>query len=171
MPAKTFLQLVNGVPTVTAGKQVSAGAADAGALPALNEQGVFDVSLMPTGIGADTALVVASEDLAAGRFVNIYDDGGTPSARLADASAAGKHAHGFVLSSVTSGNQAAVYFEGTNDQVTGATAGDVYLSATTPGGFAAAPPSGAGQVVQKLGVATSATKINAECGQHYQLAG
>lgn len=124
---------------------------------------------MPTGIGADVAVVDASENIAAGDFVNIWNDGGAAKVRKADASAAGKEAHGFVLAAVTSGNPATVYFEGTNDQVTGQTAGPVYLSATVPGAATSTPPSTAGQVVQRIGVATSATSINVECGQHYVL--
>ena len=167
--ADKFLRLNAGVPTETEGTVQSTGVAEAGKIPALNSQGVLDETLLPPGIGADVFVIPASENLAAGDFVNIYNSGGAK-CRKADASTAGKHAHGFVLTGVTSGNNATVYFEGTNNQVTGATPGDVYLSGTTPGGFTSIPPSGAGKVVPRLGIATSATSINAECGQHYILA-
>jgi hypothetical protein len=49
---------------------------------------------------------------------------------------------------------------GTNNQVTGATAGVVYLSSSTPGGSTSTAPSGSGQTVQRLGVATSSTSID-----------
>jgi len=119
---------------------------------------------------ADVAVVEASENLAAGDFVNIYDSTGTPMCRKADASTTGKEAHGFVLDAVTSGANATVYFEGTNDQITGATAGRVYLSAATAGGIGSTPPSTAGNIVQQLGVATAATSMNVELKQHYVLA-
>jgi hypothetical protein len=73
---------------------------------------------MPTGIGADTASITASEALAAGDLVNIYDSTGAK-CRKADASTSGKEAHGFVLAAVESAASATVYFEGSNTQVTG----------------------------------------------------
>lgn len=169
MAASKYIKQVNGVLTEQAATQVSAGAGDAGKILALNEQGKLDNSVLPTGIGADTAAVQASEDLAAGEYVNIYNDAGTPKCRLADATTAGKEAHGFVLAAVTPGNSATVYFEGTNNQVTGAVPGPVFLG-TTAGGFSAAAPSSAGNIVQRIGIATSATSINVECGQPIVLA-
>lgn len=167
--ANKYLSLNSGVPTEVEAAASSAGAADAGKVIALNASGDLDSSMLPPGIGADTSTIAATENLAAGDFVNIYNSSGAK-VRKADASTAGKHAHGFVLAAVTSGNNATVYHEGTNNQVTGATAGDVYLSASTPGGFTSTPPSSTGNVVQRLGVAVSATEINAECGQRYVLA-
>ncbi len=140
----------------------SAGAADATKIPHLDGNGRLDTSFMPSGIGADTKVIVASEALAAGDFVNIHNSTGAK-ARKADASTSGKEAHGFVLSAVANAANATVYFEGANTQVTGQTAGVVFLSASTPGAAAAAP-SGTGQVVQRLGIAVSATEINFEAG-------
>jgi hypothetical protein len=125
--------------------------------------------MMPVGIGADTAAITASEALAAGDFVNIWDNTGAR-ARKADASTAGKEAHGFVLATVSSGAVATVYFEGTNTQVTGQTPGMVYLSASTAGRATTTPPSAAGNIVQSLGFATSATAINFQAGTTITLA-
>ena len=146
---------------------VSTGAAEAGDIVALGTDGKLDMSVMPTGIGADVAVIAASENLAAGDFVNIYDNAGTPNVRKADASQAnaGRIAHGFVLTSVTSGADATVYFEGTNAQLTGLTPGVTYaLSAAAPGAVVplASATTTAGQSLQILGVAISATAINAE---------
>lgn len=141
----------------------SAGAGDAGKIPALDGAGRIDNSMMPVGIGADTKLLPASENLAAGDKVNVWNDTGTVKVRKADGSATGKEANGFVLAAVTSGNNATVYFEGTNNQLTGLTGGSMYyLSATTPGGVTATAPSTAGQIVQKVGRALSTTEINFE---------
>lgn len=156
------IQLIAGVLTQVEGTVVSAGAANAGDIPALDAAGRLDNSVMPTGIGADTALIEASENLAAGDLVNIHNDSGAK-VRKADATTAGKVAHGFVLSAVTSGQNATVYFEGSNDQVTGLTPGDQFL-ATSAGLPTAAAPSGSGNVVQRVGVATSATSLNFEGG-------
>lgn len=161
MAAKKFLRLVNGVITEIFGVQTSAGAGNAGDLVSLDNSGRIDNSMMPVGIGADTATITASETLAAGDWVNVWNDASTAKVRKADATTAGKEVHGFVLSAVTSGNPATVYFEGTNTQVTGQTPGPVYLQ-TTAGAGGTTIPSASGNVVQQVGVAVSATAVNFE---------
>lgn len=163
------LQIVGGLPTEVPANVTSAGAADAGKLVQLDSTGRLDSSVLPVGIGADTKILPATEALAAGDFVNIYDAAGTASVRKADASAAsaGKRAHGYVLAAVTSGASATVYFESANGQKTGLTAGLTYvLSNVAPGGVLplASAPTAAGHILQVLGVATSATEINVEIG-------
>lgn len=162
MPANKYLSHAAGrIQEVTA-TVASAGAADDGKIVCLDATGKLDVSVMPVGMGADTATIQASENLAAGDFVNIWNSSGAR-VRKADASTPGKEAVGFVLTAVTSGSNATVYFEGTNTQLTGRTIGArQYLSATTPGAVTETPPSGPGQVVQLLGIATSATSISTE---------
>jgi hypothetical protein len=157
--AKYLTQSGGGLAEV-ASNQASAGAGDAGKIVALDGSGRIDNSMMPVGIGADTQVVTASEGLADGDYVNIWDSAGTFKVRKADASAAGKEAHGFVLASVLSGAAATVYFEGTNGHVTGQSPGTVYLSASTPGAGTNTPPSGTGKVVQRIGFATAATAVN-----------
>ena len=169
MAAKKFLRLVNGVLTEIFGVQTSAGAVNAGDLVSLDDSGRIDNSMMPVGIGADTATVTASETLAAGDWVNVWNDAGMARVRKADATTAGKEAHGFVLAAVTSGNPATVYFEGTNTQVTGQTPGPVYLQ-TTAGAGGTTIPSASGNVVQQIGVAVSATAVNFERGAPVTLA-
>lgn len=168
--ADKYLRLNAGVPTETEATVTSAGAANAGDVVALDGTGKLDSTVLPTGIGADISTVVASENLSSGDLVSIYNDTGTAKCRKADASTVGKHTQGFVLASVTSGNNASVYHEGTIVGLTGVTAGDLYLSATTPGGFTATAPSGSGNVVQRIGVGTSSSTINFEGGPHYVLA-
>ena len=169
MAAKKFLRYVNNIITEVFGVQTSAGAANAGDIVALDDTGRIDNSMMPVGIGADTAVIDASEGLAAGDWVNIWDDAGTAKVRKADATAAGKEVHGFVLASVSSGNPATVYFEGTNTQVTGQTPGPVWLQ-TTAGAGGATAPSASGNLVQQVGVALSATSVNFERGMPVVLA-
>ena len=168
MAAKKFLRLVNGVLTEIFGVQTSAGAGNAGDLVSLDDTGRIDNSMMPVGIGADTSTISASETLAAGDWVNVWNNSGAI-VRMADATTAGKEAHGFVLSAVTSGNPATVYFEGTNTQVTGQTPGPVYLQ-TTAGAGGSTVPSAGGNVVQQIGVAVSATAVNFERGVPVTLA-
>lgn len=161
MAGDKYLYNNNGAITEKAGIQSSAGASDAGKIIAADASGRLDSSLMPVGIGADTASVQASENLAAGDLVNIYDAGaGVFNVRKADASSTGKEAHGFVLAAVVSGSNATVYFEGTNTQVTSVAPGVLFLSATVPGGFASTAPTGSGQIVQRIGFGVSTTALN-----------
>jgi hypothetical protein len=140
-----------------AATQTSAGSGDAGKIPALDANGRLATTMMPTGIAADTASIVASEALADGDLVNVWSNGGTPNVRKADASSSGKEAHGFVLASVSSSGTAVVYFEGTNGDQTGLTAGVQYLSDTTPGKATTTVPTTAGHVVQRVGEAYAST--------------
>lgn len=169
MAAKKFLRYVNNIITEVFGVQTSAGAANAGDIVALDDTGRIDNSMMPVGIGADTAVIDASEGLAAGDWINVWDDGGTPKVRKADATTAGKEVHGFVLASIPSGNPATVYFEGTNTQVTGQTPGPVWLQ-TTAGTGGLTAPSASGNLVQQVGVALGATSVNFERGMPVVLA-
>lgn len=169
MAAKKFLRLIGGIFTEVFGVQTSAGAANAGDIPALGDDGRLHTSMMPVGMGADTAQVTASEALAAGDWVNIWSDAGAFKVRKADATTAGKDCHGFVLAAAGNNTQATVYFEGTNTQVTGQTPGNVFLQ-TTAGAGGATVPSAAGAVVQQIGVAVSATAVNFERGAPVLLA-
>lgn len=144
--------------TITNGKTTSAGAGDSGKLVALDGSGRIDSTMMPVGIGADTATITTSEALSAGDFVNVWNSTGAK-VRKADATVSGKEAHGFVLSAYSSSASATVYFEGTNTGVTGQTPGPVFLS-TTAGIATSTAPSGSGNVVQRIGFAVSATSIN-----------
>jgi hypothetical protein len=164
-----FITSVAGNLTEVTALTTSTGAGDAGKIPGLDAAGRLDVSLMPTGLGADTAVITTSEALAAGDFVNIHDASG-PKARKASAAAVTTKAHGFVLAGFASGAAATVYFEGTNTGLTGLTAGDVWLSTSTPGGVQSAAPTVAGQVQQRVGVAVSATAVNVGVGPTVTLA-
>ena len=147
-------------PAVLNATNSSAGAGDAAKIVQLDGTGRIDSTMLPVGVGADVATIAAGENLAAGDFVNVYNDSGAK-VRKADATTAGKEAHGFVLGAVTSGNNATVYFEGTNTGVTSMTPGVVFLSATA-GVATGTAPSSSGNVVQRLGVAVSATAVNFE---------
>jgi hypothetical protein len=169
--AEKFLELVNGRQRQNEALVVSAGAGDAGKIIALDAAGRLDNSVMPTGIGADTKALTASEALAAANIVNVWNDGGTAKARKADASTVGKEGVGFVLASAASGATATVYFEGTITGLSGLTPGArYYLSAATPGVITDTPPSGAGNVVQYIGTALSATELSFEPADAIELA-
>lgn len=169
MAAKKYYRNLSGKITELAATIVSAGAANEGDIVALDAGGKLDVSVLPTGIGADTATIPSSENLAAGDLINIWDDTGTTKVRKADATSAGKEAMGFVKASVTSPANASVYFEGDNTGLTGLTGGVLYL-ATTAGQPTSTAPSSSGNVVQIVGFATSATAMNFQSGTPYYLA-
>lgn len=156
--ANKYVALIAGKLKEVIATVVSAGAGDAGEIVALDAAGKLDVSVLPTGVGPSTISVVTSETLAAGDFVNIYDNVGVATARKADSNVAGKEAMGFVLAAVTTPAAASVYTSGSNNQVTGQTPGRVYLSETA-GLSTATPPTAAGSIVQLLGYAISATNV------------
>lgn len=155
-------------PAVLNSSAASAGAADAGKMAQLDGSGRLDPTMLPVGVGADTALITSSEALVAGDLVNVWSSSGAK-VRKADPATAGKEAHGFVLTAFASGASATVYFEGTNTSVTGLTPGPQYLGATA-GKATNAAPTGAGKVVQRVGFATSATTLNFNAGEPIVLA-
>lgn len=159
--AQKPLQLVSGKITQVEATVVSAGAGDAGEVVALDSNGKLDVSVLPVGVGPDVAVVLASENLGVGDYVNIYDNLGTANVRLADNSN-GRDAHGFVKDAVTSGNNATVYFEGANDDLSGLTPGARYY-VDTAGGVTSTPPTIATATIsQFVGIAINATTINTD---------
>lgn len=144
--------------------ETSAGVGDAGKVPNLNAAGVLDPSLLPPGVGANSAEVEASETIAIGQLVEIFDDAGTPKARLADATAGNNFTA--VAWAATAGNATdtiTVYFEG---RVTpaggGLTPGQRLYLSETPGSVTSTPVTTAGAFHQFIGKAVSATQYNFE---------
>lgn len=130
------------------------GAGKANKIPALDLSGRLDSTMMPTGIGAETSALEAYGNLAAGDFVNVFNDGGVMKVRKADASSAVAPANAFVLSAYTAGQTAVVYWSGLNGARTGMTPGTHYLS-TTPGASNHVAPASTGNIVQKIGWAVA----------------
>jgi hypothetical protein len=161
MPASKFLALVSGRVREVFATVASSGALDDGKIVALGTDGRLDSSVLPVGVGVETKSIQASENLSAGNLVNIWNSAGQFRVRKADATAAGKEANGFVLASVTSGQNAQVYLEGTVTGLSGLTPGRYYLS-TTPGEITDTVPSNSGNVVQYVGNAVSSTEITFE---------
>jgi hypothetical protein len=144
----------------------SSGAADAGKIPELNSEGLLDISFFPEGVGSTNSgtgfspsNILASEDISAGSLVNIYNDSGAK-CRKAMATSFEMEAHGYILTAVSSGQMAGVYFGGTNNRVTGLSIGKQYLSVDIPGICTTTVASGSGNIVQKVGFATSATSMD-----------
>ncbi|MCZ7404486.1 MAG: hypothetical protein O8C67_06095 [Candidatus Methanoperedens sp.] len=170
MSGNKYLKIASGVIGEQAAIQSSTGVTDAGKIPALDSTGRLDSTMMPVGVAPEVKILNCSEVLAAGDFVNIYNDT-TAKCRKADATTAGKEANGYVLAAVDNGNPATIYVDSINSQLSALTPGAVYYLAATPaGGATATAPSGSGNVVQRLGRALSATEIAFEPGDPITLA-
>ena len=153
-------------PSILNAKANSTGASDAGKVPQLDGSGRLSSTMMPVGFGDDTKILRASEQLAAGDLVNIWEatnptDSFPAGARVrkADATTVGKEAHGFVLTAVSAGGEGSVYFEGANTSSGSLTPGRLFLS-TIAGQTTSTAPSGSGNVVQRVGFAVSSTEFN-----------
>lgn len=140
----------------------SAGAADAGKIPALGSDGKLDPSMYDPG--ADPSMpILASEAIGAGKFYNLWSDGGTLKARLADNSNA-RPADGFVKVAVSADASGTGYpLDSVNSALTSLTTGTWYYLGTA-GGVIDTPLDGtdsgnAGYIDQKLGRALSATEL------------
>lgn len=158
MAAQKPLQIVNGIAEEVPAVDSSAGSGDAGKIVALNANGDIDESMLPPGVGVNIDVIPSFENLAAGDWVNLFDDSGTLKVRKADNSN-GRQAHGFVRANVTAPADASVYGPGElNDQISGLTLGAQYFLGTA-GAETTTVPTGSAALVQGLGVAKSATAI------------
>jgi len=172
MAAKSFMRLVSGKLKAIQGVVTSAGAVNDGDLAVLDSTGRFDITTMPVGVGADVQSIVVEEvaGLAAGDYVNVFDNAGTPKVRLADNSN-GRDAHGFVKATFADAATAIVYFEGANNDLSGLVAGQrVYLG--TSGGVITTPLvpiTDTGKIHQYLGKAISATEVNTDIADLIEL--
>lgn len=156
MAAPKFLRNVLGKLT----EVVAAVVGTADSIVATDGTGKIDVSFLPTGVGPEVVTMVTSENLTAGQFVNIYNNGGTITARKADATTNGKPAHGFVLATTTSPASATIYLPSNiNSSLSGLTLGAEYFLSTTAGGVTTTAPSATGNIVQRLGVANKTTEM------------
>jgi hypothetical protein len=157
--AQKFKTIQSGRDALKEATVISGGIANAGDIPALDSAGKLDITVLPTGVGPDTKVLEATENLTAGKYVNIFNDAGTEKCRLADASN-DRPAHGFVKDLFNIGQSAIIYFEGANDDLSALTPGArQYLS--TAGSATPTPRTAAG-LHQFLGIAISATEINTD---------
>jgi hypothetical protein len=162
MSTNRFVTIKNGIRTLVTAIAQSTGATDANKVISTNSAGKLDASFLPSGVGLQTEAIVTSEAIAAGDFVNVFNNTGTRTVRKADASN-NRPAHGYVLEATTSGQNATVYKTGGNSALSGLTPGQLrYLSPTTAGTSTATAPSAAGHIIQCLGFAESATSIQFE---------
>lgn len=155
-----FLNLENGKRKLENAIDSSGGSSDSGKIIKLDSNGKIDISLLPAGIGEDAIEIAAFEDVSAGDFVNIFDNGGSVAVRKADKSN-GRDANGFVLESAVAPAPVKVFFEGTNSQLSGLSIGERYYL-DTAGAVTNVPTTTTGELHQYLGKAFSATELTTE---------
>lgn len=159
MSTNKFLTIgSNGKDTLTTAISASTGAGDASKIVATDGTGRIDSTLMPVGIGADTETIAATENLAAGDFVNIFNNTGTRGVRKAGVDN-NRPANGFVLSAVTSGQNATVYKSGTNTGLSSLTHGTEYFLGNNGAATATPAIAAPAQLIQSLGYASDTTEI------------
>lgn len=158
MAVRKLIQVAsNGVQSEYAGKDTTSGAGDAGEFVILDSAGKVSQAQMPNGVGADAITATAGEALAAGDMVYISNTG---TILKADATTPAKAARGYVLAAVLNAAAATVYFDESNSSLSALTPGATYYLSGTAGGVTTAPPTTAGQIVQEVGFATSATSLH-----------
>lgn len=169
MPNNTYLDNVAGEMQQKAAINTSAGAGDAGKIPALDAAGRLSPTMLPVGVGVLTKSVISSENLAARDMVNVYNNAGTLNVRKADANN-NMPCNGYVTAAVTSPAAADVYFDGIISGFVGLTPGARYYLSITAGEITATPPSGSTEIVQFIGYAVSATEIEFDPTDYVRLA-
>lgn len=138
-------------------KQTSAGAGDAGKGVGLNSSGLIDGTMLPTS-GLTT--LTAFETIAAGDLVNLFSDAGTVKARKADNTNISKRADGFAPAGVTAAASGSFNIgNGANAGVTGLTIGAEYFLGVA-GAVTATPVTATGSILQRVGVARTATELD-----------
>lgn len=157
MAGDKYLQIgSSGRPQEVVSVNSSAGAGDANKIVALNSSGQIDSTMLPE---IPTFTVTASETLAAGDLINLWNDTGTLKMRKADNTSTAKRADGYIESAVTSGNPGTpTVGGGLVSGLSGLTiAADYYLG--TNGGVTTTPPTATGTIVQYVGRGKSATEL------------
>lgn len=119
----------------------------------LGPETVGELSVTPAGSAT------ASEAIVAGNFLNIYSASGAK-VRKADATDDTKPVNGFAPAAIANAAIGDVRGPGGKiSDLSGLTPGATYYLDTVPGAITAVPPSAAGNLVQEIGVALSATEL------------
>lgn len=168
MAGQRFLNVVSGILTQIASIQASAGAGDAGKIPALNAAGTIDSTMMPAGVGSDSTIVLASATIAASSFVNVFNNAGTPNCKPADNTTPAVCV-GFAITGFASAASGTITYAGIVTGLTSIVAGTTYYLGTA-GAATATAPTTAGQIVQVLGYGLTTTSLQFEPGVPITLA-
>ena len=135
------------------------GANSANSVVATGADGRLDESLLPAGVGRETFRATASEAISAGDLVNTHVVNNALRIRKADASLEDGKAVGFVLANVANAAEGTVYITGSNTAAANMVPGRTYYLSQVAGKVIANAPAGAGEIVQEVGVAVTATEL------------
>ena len=161
MSNRFFTLLADGKQYLRRAIAVSSGTVDKDKIVATGSDGKLDISLMPSGLDISAESMTASEAIASGEFINIFNDGGVRKIRLADADN-NRPAHGFVRGNVVIGAEAKVYTQGVNSELTELIPGNKYFLSDIPGGTTGSVTIAPGHLIQTLGTAISTTALRFE---------
>lgn len=162
MAAKKYLSHSAGNLQEVQATNSSSGVGSEGDIVALDANGKININMMPAGVGADVKVATANGAIAAKDFV-YFEAAGTIA--VADNGDAGTAAHGYAPSAINDAEAGDVYFDGIIPGFTGLTIGAGQFLGT--GGDiveSGSLPTGTGDIVQKVGVAVSATEVAVEIG-------
>lgn len=114
--------------------------------------------------------VPASVAIARGQVVNLFDNAGVLSARLADAAGAATMAHGVANSAAAAPGDLIElnWLRGFIDSIGGMTTGKLYWLSTVPGGVQDIAPSSAGQIQQPIGLALAPAQMALDISLSYR---
>lgn len=162
MAAEKFLRIddTTGLAIERSAIDASTGSADAGRLVATDINGLISPTFLPTD---GSATLTATETLAAGDLISLWDNGGIKMRKATNTGHATR-AQGFVNSGVASGaTGVAILGDGINTGVSGlAVAGRYFLG--TSGAVTTTPPTASGSIVQFVGTARASTELNVVLG-------
>jgi len=164
--AKYITRNAEGIQEMVNGATIG-GSGDANAIPQLDAGGKLAAAMLPDGVGSDTVVLPATESLSAGDQVNFYNNTGTASCRKADGGTNKFAAHGYVKTSVSTGNPATIYKAG-SCPVTFVEADigkPVFLSVSTPGLATVTVSTGAGKILQSIGYVEKTSSFDVEYGE------
>lgn len=130
MPIQKFITIDNtGKKILKGALDTSTGTTDAGKIVATNADGKVDISMIPTEVGKVGGMFILSEPITAGDWINLFTDGTTYKARLADVTDVSKVCHGFATKSGIAGDSVLIMLEGLNTYIntTGLVNGNGYF--------------------------------------------
>lgn len=166
MAADKYLAQVGGKKKVKQATDISAGAGDAGKIVALGADGKVDPTMIA---GLEVQAISTSETLAAGDIVNLHNSSGVK-VRKATNTGFATRGMGVVKAGATHPSTPSVYFEGIVAGYSGLTIGEeYYLGVNGAIVLEASLPSGTLSIVQKIGIAISATELMIEIGEPTEL--
>jgi hypothetical protein len=160
MAGNKFLYNNAGQVTEQRGIQITTGVSNAGALVSLNSAGLIDSTMLTAVSALPTQSAAATSAITAGMLTNLYSNAGVLSVRPADSTVAGSEANSYATANIASGATGTVNVgEGIVTGLSGLTLGSKYYLGTA-GALTVTAPSAAGNVVQPVGIALSATSLD-----------